>query len=394
MSAPQPPQHSPWRADFALGEAKVYFNTAGEGPLCRVSEVALERYLAEKRQPWTRRPADVFGIPAAVRETGARLLGADPAGCAFIPSVSYGMNILAQGYAWQPGDRVLLFEGEFPACVYPFLNLRQRGVQVDFCPSPGGIPDYAALPALLNRRTRMLVCSWLQFHNGYRHDLARLKALARGVDALLVVDVSQAVGLNPLDCRALGIDACLYSGHKTLCAPVGSGLFYLDPQQADRIAVSYVGWLAQVADGDFNRLTHYQLQEGLDARRFEIGSDPQLSLRWQLAMQEWFLAQGVARLQQHVLGLVEALADGLAARGCRLATGAQQRTTICAFDGPPGHDSAALFSALSAAGVVASLREGWIRLSPHAYNDGQDIERFFSALDGALEQSRTGLSRP
>ncbi|HYE80208.1 MAG TPA: aminotransferase class V-fold PLP-dependent enzyme, partial [bacterium] len=226
---------SPWRHLWPVANdpGTTYLNTAGEGPLATIAEPAIQTYLDQKRRPHTKTITDAFTVPASIRQHGAALIGADPAGCAVVPSTSYGMNIVAQGHPWQPGDRVLAFEGEFPACIYPFLNLADRGVTVDLCPAVEGIPDYGALEALLTPHTRMLVTSWVQFFNGFTHDLAHLRTLCDRVGALLVLDLTQGVGLLPINCLALGVDAATFSGHKTLCGPVGSGLFYLDPQHAD-----------------------------------------------------------------------------------------------------------------------------------------------------------------
>lgn len=377
---------SPWRDDFPIGRERqtLYLNSAGEGPYCRAVDTRLCRYLEEKRQPHRRAAASVFGTSEAIRQCAARLLKGEPEGFAFIHSTGEGMNILAQGLDWQAGDRVLLLEKEFPAGVYPFLNLAERGVAVDFCPCPDGIPDLDALAALLGPRTRLLACSWVQFHNGYTQDLTRLRELTRHHDCLLALDASQGAGLIPLDLKQAGVDALVLSAHKSLCAPTGSGLLYLAPAVAERFSVRFAGWLHQVREGDFNRLTDYRWRPPRGAERFEIGSDSQLLQGWLLAMLEWFEAQGVARLHAHVRALVERLAEGIAARGLRLAVPREHRSVICAFGAESAPRTELIFARLAEAGVIASLREGWIRLSLHAYNEAREVEAFLALLDLAL----------
>ncbi len=379
---------SPWASAFPISQERqtLYFNSAGEGPYCEAASAALNQYLDEKKQPHHRPAASVFGTTQQIRSLAGQLFHADPDGFAFIHSTSEGMNILAQGYAWQPGDRVLLFEGEFPACVYPFLNLRHRGVHIDFCPCPDGIPDMAALEKLLVSKPRMLVCSWVQFSNGYTHDLALLRQLTEQHNCLLVLDITQGAGLIPLDLTTLGVDACVLSGHKTLCAPTGSGLLYLAPAMAPRFEVTFPGWLTQVQDSDFTSLTRYPALTTLNARRFETGSDAQLLQRWLLAMLQWFQAQGTERLHEHVRGLVEQLATGIDQRSLRLAGPAERRSVMCAFRCDDPTATKALFQQLAAAEVIASLREGWIRLSLHAYNSAWQVDTFLHRLDLILEK--------
>ncbi|MEO7992875.1 MAG: aminotransferase class V-fold PLP-dependent enzyme [bacterium] len=380
------PATSPWRGLFPIAQEPdlVYFNTAGEGPLCTVAEAALEQYRYVKTYPHKKVVREAFTVPKAIREAGAALIGADPAGCGLVGSTNYGINIVAQGYPWKPGDRVIVFEGEFPACVYPFMNLESQGVIVDYCPSPDGNPDYAALDTLITPTTRVIVASWVQFFNGFTHDLAHLKAVADRVGALVVVDASQGVGINVMDARALGLDAVTFSGHKTLCAPVGSGFFYLDPRHRDLIPVTYQGWLSNMPGEDFNDLIQYRMLENVDGRRWETGSDAQVVTLPFLAMLEWFLAQGPDKLQAHVRGITEALVEGLRARGCPVSPPDGYRSTICSFRPPAGADPSPTYNALREANVICSLRENWIRLSPHVYNDATDVERFFARCDAAL----------
>lgn len=380
------PVDSPWASAFPISRERdiLYFNSAGEGPYCGAAASALNRYLGEKKYPHTRPASSVFGTAQAIRQTVGRLLHADPTGFAFIHSTSEGMNILAQGYEWQTGDRVVLFEGEFPASVYAFLNLKARGVAADFCPCPGGIPDELALEKLITPHTRMLVCSWVQFSNGYTHDLGRLRQLTRPHNCLLVLDITQGVGLIPLDIEALQLDACVLSAHKTLCSPTGSGLLYLAPGVAHRFKVTFPGWLTQLQEGNFGSLTEYPPLATSEARRFETGSDAQLLQHWLLAMLQWLDEQGVEHLYRHVRELVEALAEGVRQRNLILAVPPHNRSVMCAFSASTPEATNVLFNQLTEAGVVASLREGWIRLSLHAYNSQAQVETFLRVLDQAL----------
>lgn len=378
---------SPWRDLWPVvtDTDRIYLNGAGEGPSTTFADEELLGYLANKRFPHHKDITRAFWVPKKIRELGAWIINGDPAGAGVVTSTNVGINILAQGYGWQPGDRVLLFAGEFPACVYPFLLLKARGIEVDFCPlDVNGIPRYDLLDSLITPRTRMLVASWVQFFNGFTHDIPRLKAACATVDALLAIDVSQGVGLATFDATAWGVDAVAYSGHKTLCAPVGSGIFWLDPKHADRIPATYLGWVSQMPNQDFNDLVRYQILPDVDGRRFETGSDIQVVWRPFLAMLEWWKEVGVAPLAAHVTALVDALEHGLRSRGCPTQPPPGSRISILVFRAPDGGDTAGLFQRLWDAGVVCSLREGWIRISPHVFNDGSDIARFFGVLDRVL----------
>lgn len=382
MTLPHLP--SPWRDLWpAIRDGhEVYLNAAGEGPLSTIGEEALQAYLRDKRTPQRKDLMRAFWVPAQIRERAAQVCGVDPAGGGVVTSTNYGVNLLAQGIAWQPGDRVLCFAGEFPACVYPFLALQDQGVEVDFCPLDAeGCPNYDALDGLLTPQTRLIVASWVQFFNGYVHDFTRLREAADAVGAWLVSDVTQGVGIAPLDAVSARLDALMLSGHKTLCAPVGSGYFWLAPHHWPAFRTAFTGWVVQMPDTNFSSLTDYRLRDDLDGRRIEIGSDIEVVWMPFLAMLEWVLDVGIAPLNQHVTALSSALAEGLTDRGYRTVPPPAHRLSILSFRTPEADATPALFKRLWDRGVVASLREGWIRLSVHVYNDSDDLARFFAHLD-------------
>src|SRR6266403_5015904 len=64
------------------------------------------------------------------RASAAKLIGSSPDEIALIGPTSLGLSLFANGIEWRPGDEVICYLDDYPANVYPWLNLRSRGVTV------------------------------------------------------------------------------------------------------------------------------------------------------------------------------------------------------------------------------------------------------------------------
>src|ERR1051325_658751 len=66
--------------------------------------------------------------PAGPGSGPPRLIGADTGEIALPTNTSYGLNLAARMIPFEPGDVVLVSNGEFPANVFPWRHLGDRGV--------------------------------------------------------------------------------------------------------------------------------------------------------------------------------------------------------------------------------------------------------------------------
>src|SRR5258705_281416 len=146
----------------------------------------------------------------------------------------------------RPGDVVLVSDREFPANVYPWLRLRETGIDVELVPTvESGWPDEARLlERLEDPWVRALAVSLVQFSNGYRVDLAALSAATRRTGAYLVVDAIQAVGQLPVDLRETPVDILACGGQKWLLSPWGSGFVYVRRDLIRELRPPVTGWMA------------------------------------------------------------------------------------------------------------------------------------------------------
>jgi selenocysteine lyase/cysteine desulfurase len=150
-----------------------------------------------------------------VRALSARLVGAEKDEIAFIKNTSHGISIVTGGLDWKEGDNVLVFEKEFPSNIYPWLDLKRKGVEVRFIPLRDDRIRLDDIENLMDRRTRLVSMSSVQSLNGFMINLKELGALCRRKGVLFFVDAIQSLGVIPMDVR-------IRSGFLPLTATSGS----------------------------------------------------------------------------------------------------------------------------------------------------------------------------
>jgi selenocysteine lyase/cysteine desulfurase len=366
-----------FRRSFPAYSQGIYVNHAAVSP---ASEYVRDRMM----QFWKRRanfPVDIYpDLQEEHREFKgkiARLINAEgPDTIACVENTSAGLNMVASGIEWKAGDRILLNTMEFPANVYPFLNLERKGVEVDFITPVDGRLPLEIIAAAVQPRTRMISISFVQFLNGFRADLPALGQFCRARDILLVVDAIQGVGVIPMDVRAWGIDALATGGHKWLMWPMGTGFLYVAPHLLEKIIPAQPGWLSVK---DSWNLFDYRLDFLETAEKFEGGTLNWLGLYVAREMLEHFLMLGVEHIWRRIFLLTDRFIRGLKTLPVQLVTPQDPdcRSGIVSFR---VREPEKLMDVLTAHRILASLREGRIRFSFHCTNNEDDIQRILEVL--------------
>jgi cysteine desulfurase / selenocysteine lyase len=372
------------RDEFPWADQAVYLNHASVGPLPERTRRALDAFNRQRAMPFQLPDRDLFAVLAESRRLVAELLSVTPEEIALTVNTGFGLGVVARALPLRPGDVVLLSDREFPANVYPWLRLRELGIEVELVPTTAaGWPDEARLlERLADPRVRVLAVSLVQFSNGYRVDLAALSAATRRTGAYLVVDAIQAVGQIPLDLGRTQVDVLACGGQKWLLSPWGSGFVYVRRELISRLSPPVTGWMAFEGTDDFTRLTTYSDTLRADARRFELITLPYQDFAGFNASLGLVRDMGIERIQAHLRRLHEPVLAWAERSGARIVSPRGERGSgiLCLAPGDVG----AAFRRLKAARVICSLREGAIRLSPHGYNTLEEMERVVAVLDGRV----------
>ncbi len=367
-----------YRREFPVTRNYLYLDHAGVAPISLRVKTSIEEFLAESAEggsfyypQWAQR---IVGI----RRACAKLINAGLDEIAFVKSTSHGLSIVAQGLDWRPGDNILIYEKEFPSNLYPWLNLRSKGVEVRIIPSRAGRILLEDITRLMNSRTRLLSISSVQFSNGFRIDLEKVGALCRAKQVLFCVDAIQSLGMVPMDVKVFHIDFLSADAHKWLLGPEGIGIFYCSNSLAGQLSPPLIGWKSVQNELAFDR-PDFLLKTS--ALRFEEGSMNLLGIFGLGAALDLLFEVGIEQIEQRVLDLGDLIIHEAVKRGYRVLTPAarNERGGNITFMG--NFDPAKMRDALREKRIMVNARGGGIRVSPHFYNTAEEILAFFTMLD-------------
>lgn len=361
-------------------QGQIYLNHAGTSPLSTRVVAAMTKYMHERSEGKLETYPDDMLMVAELRSLIQHLINAESgARIALTPNTSDAINIIAGGIDWKSGDRILLNSIEFPANVWPYLNLKQLGVELDIIQATDGRITPEQIDKGLTLRTRVVALSAVQFLSGYRADLATIGRMCRQKGIIFVVDAIQAVGAVRLDVQEMRIDALGAGGQKWQMSPHGTGFLYLTEELQSHIHQKNLGWLGVEDPWDF-----YNYGQALDgtARRYEGGSLSMPTLWGMHAALATILEFGQEAIERHLLALTQILIDGFQTiDGVELYTPTQirERAGIVTIKPSATFDTKHVFKGLLQKKITAALREGRLRFSPHFYCSADEMTMVIEA---------------
>jgi cysteine desulfurase / selenocysteine lyase len=315
----------------------------------------------------------------SIRTLAARLVNAPSADdICFVPSTTFGIGLVAEGFPWQSGDNVVVPAEEFPSNIYPWLNLKSRGVETRLIPSRGPRVQIDDIRNAMDSRTRVLAISAVEFASGYRSDLAALGELCRSRGIFFFVDAIQRLGMMPLDVQSLGIDALSADSHKWLLGPEGAGLAYIRREWAERFRTVMVGFNSTVNAFDYNQLDFLQKPH---AGRWEGGGYNTAGIFAMGSSLQLLLDAGLGKVWSRIEALSDELCEKARSQALEVFSSrdASEKSGIVMLT-KPGHDPAVLLKRCRDAGVIVANRRDRLRVSTHAYNNSDDLDRFLDAV--------------
>lgn len=377
--------------EFPAHNEYKHLNHAGVSPWPKRTVSAITRFAEENYtqgafgyERWLKTEADL-------RQQLSRLINASsPDDIAILKNTSEGLSVVAYGLPWNAGDNIVSSDQEFPSNRVVWQSLGTQGVELRQAALDRADTPEDALFALVDKRTRLITVSSVQYATGLRMDLERIGEFCRHRGILFCVDAIQSLGALEFDLKTNQADFVVADGHKWMLAPEGVALFYVRPELRDRLALSQYGWHMLELASDYDRR---EWTIAGSARRFECGSPNMLGIHGLQASLSLLFDIGLADVSRMVLKNTSYLIDLIDSNHGKLelisSRNPGRQSGIITFQSRRIATSR-LFQRLRDQGVYCAMRGGGIRFSPHFYTRRDTIEE---AVRLAVDAARDSITK-
>ncbi|MDO8972990.1 aminotransferase class V-fold PLP-dependent enzyme [Reyranella sp.] len=365
---------------FDIPRDVCFLNAAAWSPLPLAVQEAGRIGVARKGQPW-KLDADFMSKQyERARSAAAALIGADPADIALIPSVGYGVSTAGKVMDLPRGSRVLVLQDDHTSPVLEWMSRAEDGgftVEQVKQPSDG---DWTS--AVLEAMTRkdaaplsLVSISSVHWSDGGAIDLPRIAEAARQAGAAFLVDATHDAGVRRIDVKTLDPDFLIFPTYKWVLGPYGRAFMYVAKRRQDGVPLEQTAPARKGVAAE-QKVYFRDLSYADGARRYDMGErDHFITLEMAAVGMEMMAGWGNDPIVARLAMLTDRLADGLANSGVRVLDRKLRAPHLLCLQFPKGMADD-LPQKLAAENVYAAPRLGRLRISPHVYNDEQDVDRF------------------
>jgi selenocysteine lyase/cysteine desulfurase len=359
-----------FKAQFYSDRTKLHLNNAGLSPISKLAKQKIDYWSNRFFNEGFYTDLDYMNDVLVSRKNIAKLVGCEHAEISFYPSTSYAISQLCFEFPLKSSDEVLTWDCEYSSNLYPWLEACKRsGATLVMAQAENFQTPTDKLISKITAKTKVIAISWRQFQTGAMTDLKMIGKICREKNIFFFVDVMQGLGLHPFHMKDLMIDACASGSHKWLVSPVGVGFLALDQKHTSMIRPHNVGASTFGTCDDPSDLT---CMPKTDSLKYESGSKQVLEITALGASVDLILKTNVEVIEKEVLRLSKKLNDGLLQLGFKTIW---NQTSIVNFI--PNIDTEKKLHQLP---CLFAKRGPGFRLSPHAHNNDEDIERVLNAL--------------
>lgn len=369
---------------FDIPADVTYLNAAYMSPLLKQAADLGQQAVALKLHPWEIAIPDFFEPPKKACSLMADMIGAHADDIAVIPSVSYGIALAVRNLQVSKGQKILVLADQFPSNIYPWQEMaKAHQAEIVTVPRPLSGDWTGPICEAIDQDTAIVACPQSHWTDGSRVDLVKVGQICRKNGAALVLDLTQSLGVLPFSVKDVDPDFMIVATYKWLLGPYSYGFAYVAPRHQKGVPLEE-GWIARKGSEDFARLVDYQAQYQPGAGRFHMGERANFMLT-PIAIHalEMLMEWGTEAIAEYLSDLTDMIAERAQGLGLTVADKAHRSPHLIGlnFGGtvPDG-----LAGSLAERNIFVSVRGDSIRVSPHVYNDSQDVEKLFAALEDFL----------
>ena len=366
---------------FPIAKEKIFLGHAAVTALPLCAAEAMAQYAHSSSKDHQEFP-EFIETMNDTRRLAADLIGAKASEIALLGPTSLGLSLFANGIDWRAGDEVLCYQDDYPANVYPWVELQRKGVKTKFLePEESGTITPELVESSIGPATRLVALASCHYLTGYRIDIDTIGKMLRERGILFALDGIQTCGAFPTPVQNVDFMSC--DAHKWLLGPMAIGIVYVKQENFEMLRPTLLGaW--NVHSPDY--ITQEKIKFHPTARRYEpgvlnasgiVGFKTVLELINEFGMKN--ISSQLLKLKSHLINKLESL--GFSINGPKIGNNASSITTFKPSEG----NALAIFDKLTKAGIICSCRkdrsgEQFLRFSPHFYNTETEIDRTIEIL--------------
>ena len=313
----------------------------------------------------------------SVRNSVAHFLGARPDEIAITTSASASINSVASAMNFSGArKKVVISDFEFPTNAQIWYAQELRGAEVVRVPERDGYIPAEDFESVIDEDTLLVAVTHVCFRNGARLDIPAIAEIARKKGAMMLVDGFQGLGTFDFNVRNADVDFVVGGMLKYLLGTAGLAFLYVREELIEQLVPTVTGWFAQ---SDIFAMDNTRYDPSPSARRFESGTPPVPNSYAAEAGLKIIDEVGLPAIEYRIREITAAIIAEAKSAGYTLAVpdDPERHGALITLR---SHDENAIVAALENDGIVTSCRAGNLRISPHFYNDSDDLDTLFRAL--------------
>lgn len=364
-----------YRREFPVTNSYIYLDHAGHSPACKRVYDAIIKCVDKLMES-----GDYTVNVRETKKAFAKLVNAKVDEIAVITNTTIGLNTIVNMLEIKSGMNIVTNDLEYPSNVYPWLKMKNRGIEVRYVKNVDGKIPIEAYEKTIDDNTLAVAVSHVTWTNGFKHNLKELSEIAHKHGAYLIVDAIQSAGAVKINVKEMDIDFMSCGTYKWLLGPTGAGYLYIKEEYIDKFTPPYVGYIGVKYREDPLEFNLYKLEWKETAEKFELGTMSHLSFAGAQAAIELILEVGIGNIEERIMKLTRYLIEKLLDKGFKLQspTDDEERGGIVNFKLENGNE---ICKKLRKENIITSFRAGGLRVSPHFYNTEEEIDQLLEKIE-------------
>ncbi|MEM1712874.1 MAG: aminotransferase class V-fold PLP-dependent enzyme [Acidilobaceae archaeon] len=373
----------------------VYLDNASSGPLPSPVVNSVSRFIRlweSKGEPWDEGLDSILNV----RVLFSRLVNVSSDEVVCFPGVTYGLGYIISSLEVKRDSNIVVSSLNFPTSIIIARSMASRGLvrEVRVATSTNGDIDLSVYEKLIDDNTSIVLVDHVGWLSGHVTDLREIARIAHSHGAIIVSDAFHSIGVLPVDAKSLDVDILITGSYKWLMSIHGAAVAYIRREILQSINPAFSGWLS-VEDSVIQRKIRgeYEFSRPIDTSKLELSRDPTrlepgtLPLISFVALEEAlrFIIENDApgKYSNHTWRLAEYLAEELENMGLQLYTPRENHSAIITFK---HKNPESIVRELEKYKIRVAARPSLVRVSPHFYNNKDDIDKLIEKLAGIVRR--------